>query len=107
MVPTDQGFGAGGRRVADRDDGLVEDLELTVGLGMAKIGDHAEVPQGFVLHVGTSQLEAPFPVLLGEVHRQVRVAEQVLGRGSRRLRDRDADADAHRHLGARRHGTAT
>ncbi len=44
MVPTDQRLGAGGGRVGDADDGLVEDLEFAARLGMAKIRYDAEVP---------------------------------------------------------------
>ena len=39
MVLTDQGFGASWHRVADTDDGLVEDLELVVNQCVSQVGD--------------------------------------------------------------------
>src|SRR5665647_2937629 len=38
-VPADQGFGANGDRVADTDDGLIEDLELVVDQCVSQVGD--------------------------------------------------------------------
>ena len=84
------------------DDRLIEDFELVRLEALADSDGGLEAPDGVGVHVGPVHLEAPFAVALGEVHREIGVAQEFVGRLLRSLADGDADArPASRHRWSR------
>jgi hypothetical protein len=86
------------------DDGLVEQDELVALQGVLEVGFEGEPLHGVVAHGRLEQPPAVGALTFGVVHRDVGVAQQVLGElvAGLRLRraDRDADAGPHRQLPA-------
>ena len=78
-------------------------LELSRVERALQIGAQLEAGQHARVHLGLEQPVAALPVSLGDVHRRIRVANQLV-RASRRggLEHRDADAAAQQQLLARR-----
>ena len=96
-----------GGRCASVDDRLVEDLELAAASRPSRRSDGGlEAVDGLCVHVGPVHLEASLAVALGQVHGQVGVAQQFVGRLLRALAERDADAGPHRDVVVMDRGTA-
>ena len=95
VLPADQGLHPGGAHVAQVDRGLVGEEELVVLEGFAQVHLEFHAVLDGVLHAGLEHDVAVLAVPLGPVHRDVGVAQELLGRGS--LPDRDPDARRHGH----------
>ncbi len=87
-----------GVAAAHADDGLVVDLELPCLEGPSQIGGRLEAVDGLLVHRRPVHLEPALPVVLGQVHRQVGVAQQVVGPVARRCPQGDADAGPYRDV---------
>ena len=95
MLPADQRLNARGRHVAERERGLVGEEELLLLDRLAEIHVELHAALDVVLHLALEHRVAVLSVPLGAVHRDVRVAQQILRR--RPLSDRDPDAGRDRH----------
>jgi hypothetical protein len=93
VLPADQGLHPGGAHVAEVDRGLIgeEELVLLERFAQVHLKFHA-VLEG-VLHAGLKHDVAILTVPLGAVHRDVGVAQELLGRGVVAR----GDSDARRH----------
>ena len=81
-------------------DGLEGQPELTALEGVPQVGLHAEAGLYRVAHGNAEHLKARPPLLLGVIHGEVRVAQQVLGLPVVRLAQRHADAGCREDLAA-------
>ena len=98
VVPTDEGFGTDEPARVGRDDRLVVDLELAGLEAFSDADGRLQPPHGVGVHVGPVHLEAPLSVALRQVHGEVRIAQEVVGRLLRAPAEGDADAGPHRHI---------
>src|SRR5271155_6042641 len=80
VLPADQGLNSGGAHVAQLERRLIDQEELVVEKGIAEVHLEFRTALKCVLHPGLEQGEAVLAVPLGLVHRDVRVAEELLGR---------------------------
>src|SRR5271155_498909 len=90
VSPADQGLHSGGAHVAQIESGLIDQEELIVEKGIAQVHLEFHTALDRVLHPGLEYEVTVLAVPLGLVHRDVRVAEELLGRGSGGRRDPDA-----------------
>ena len=99
--PAQQRLDAGEPPVAEVDDRLQQHLDLVQLERPVEGADHLDAVGRGLAQARVEELQPPASALLGHVHRDVRVADEV-GRGVRvAARQRDADAAADVHLAAR------
>ena len=98
--PAQQGLDAGQSTIREVDDRLHEQLDLLELERAVERADDLHAPRRGLTQAGVEQLEAPPPCLLGRVHGDVRVADQVGRRLRVAARERDADAAADVDLAA-------
>ena len=94
MLPADQGLHPGGAHVAQGNSGLIGEEELVVLERFAQVHLEFHAVLEGVLHAGLKHHVAILTVPLGAVHRNVGIAQELLGRG----------VLAHGNSDARRHG---
>ena len=99
VVPAQQRLDAADRPVLQADDRLVEELELIGRQRALQVGAQLQALQHALVHLGLEEAVAALAVALGDVHRRVGVADQLVGVGHAVLGgDRDAEAAAQREL---------
>ena len=98
VLPADQGLHPGGAHVAEVDRGLIGEEELVLFERFAQVHLEFHAVLDRVLHAGLEYDVAILAVPLGPVHRDVRVAQQLLGRGVVSRRDPDARGHAQMSL---------
>ena len=98
VLPADQGLHPGGLHVAQAERRLVGEEELVLLERFAQVHVQFHAVGNRVLHPGLEHGVAVLAVPLGAVHRDVRVAQQLLGRGWLSRRDPDARRHAHTSL---------
>ena len=98
----------GDRAVVEADDRLVVQLELVGGDRALEVGAQLEALEHALVHRRLEQPVAALALALGDVHRGVRVADQLVGvRRRAAVDDRDAEAGTHGELlvlDGQRHG---
>src|SRR3954452_3764739 len=95
VAPAQQRLDAGGAAVGEPDDRLVVKLELIGGERALEVGAQLETREDALVHGRLEQAVAALAVALGDVHRRVGVADELLGVGrGLALDDRDAHAGA-------------
>ena len=95
MAPAQQRLDAGDGLVLEPDERLVMKLELLALERPLQVGAQLEAGHHPVVHGGLEQAVAALALGLGDVHRGVGVADQLVGVGGvPRLDDRDAEAGA-------------
>ena len=95
MLPAHERLHAGDPSRAHGDHRLVQDAELLALDRETEVRLELEQRHGVRVHLLVEHLVARLAVRLRAVHREVRVAEQVVGHVVARGRQRDADAGAH------------
>ena len=80
MVPADQGLHSVGAHVAQIERGLIDQEELVVREGIAQVHLEFHAAVDCILHPGLEHDVAVLAVPLGLVHRDLRVAQELLGR---------------------------
>ena len=104
VVPAQQRLHPGDVAVGQPHDRLVVQLELATVQAALEIGAQLQAGEDTGVHLGLEQPVAALAVTLGDVHRGVRVADQLVSADRRGAgHDRDADAAAHHQLLARDH----
>ena len=99
VVPAQQRLDAADRPVAQPDHRLVVELQLVGDQRALQVGAQLQPLQDALVHLGLEQAVAALAVALGDVHRGVGVADQLVGVGAAVLgRDRDAQRAADRQL---------
>jgi hypothetical protein len=83
---------------ADVDDGLVEDRELVPVDGAVQLAGDREPSLGFLVHRRLEQDVARLSIALGDVHRGIGIAQQIIRVVRVGAADRDPDADPHEHM---------
>ena len=97
MAPAQERLDAGDGLILEADQGLVVELELVALERRWRSARSARRATTSVVHRGLEQAVAALAVGLGDVHRGVGVADQLVGvGGGARLDDRDAEARAGR-----------
>jgi hypothetical protein len=96
-VPANQSLHSGGAHVPQIERGLVHEEELVLRERAAQVHLELHPRLDGVLHPGLEHHVAVSAVPLGPVHRDVRVAQHLLGR--RALAHRDPDARGHGQAG--------
>ena len=97
MVPAHERLDARDRCGSRVDDGLVVHLELVVHQSVVQVLDRVQTFERAFLHAIIGNLVAPVTALLGDVHREVRVAQECAGVPGA-LAHGDADAGGDRCL---------
>ena len=96
VAPADQGLHSGGAHVAQVDRGLIGEEELVLLESFAQVHLEFHAVLDDVLHAGLEHGVAVLAVPLGPVHRDVGVAQQLLGGGSLpRSRSRCSPSPSH------------
>ena len=91
------------RQVVQR---LVDQRQLALADGAAQVALELELLGDALVHALVEQHDAAAAVGLGGVHRQVGVAQHLVGGAVAEVAERDADAGARQHLGAVDHASA-
>ena len=99
--PAQQRLDAREPPVAEVDDRLQQHLDLVQLERPVERADHLDAACRGLAQARVEELQAPAPALLGHVHRDVRVADQIGRRVGVAARQRDADAAADVDLAAR------
>ena len=92
MLPADERFKPAQRSGVQRDDRLIEQPEFTALECAFEIVFNLQFGLCLGQQFRNEQLEAPFAQRLGPVHRDIGIAQDVLGRVGTGLRDADSDA---------------
>ena len=97
MIPAHERLDAGDLARLQQDDRLIEQRELVAVDRVAQIGLELEPLHRLGVHARFVAAVLSLPALLRDVHRHVRVAQQV-ARGVIRVRDGDPDARGREHF---------